>query len=75
MSELYTVVSSERNPIALPAAAAARGARAELERALDAYGWRWSVSLSRWADAARGGRGGRRVSCFCGATILAPTTS
>jgi hypothetical protein len=29
----------------------ARGARAIVEAALDAIGWRWSLRLSRWVDA------------------------
>jgi hypothetical protein len=29
----------------------ARGARAELEAALDVAGWKYSVLISRWMDA------------------------
>ena len=31
--------------------AIAKEARAEIELALDAAGWPWSLSLSRWIDA------------------------
>jgi hypothetical protein len=29
----------------------ARSARAQVEAALDANAWRWSLALSRWLDA------------------------
>jgi hypothetical protein len=32
-------------------ASTARAARADVEAALDATGWRWSLALSRWLDA------------------------
>jgi hypothetical protein len=34
----------------LSRSAEARAARAEVESALDANGWRWSARISRWLD-------------------------
>ena len=33
-----------------PIRAQARAARADVESALDASGWRWNLGLSRWLD-------------------------
>jgi hypothetical protein len=38
------------SPPTAPTPLEARAARAQIEAALDAIGWRWSRRLSRWLD-------------------------